>query len=313
MKSNLIINGILALSLAFAGCDSTEDAPTGKNPDTAEIVAVDRFSDSFATLFKRSANPEMPATNAPVDFDVAPFKTQSYGPDGQIVRYYNFDVNPLPPAPIYVLFKAGSDSPVAGQLNIIDLIPGEAGYNDFWQVYKVTVPDGYVANQVTSFDEILSNNYAIEILDKVVNCPVVPYGSTADENLNGQPNTLFRGWYKGKVVYYFSFEEKDLVVTNNGLTPLSPVYVTFNVNPDSENPQSGPASGVKFEENGVQSHNVIETLPDDADYSPLWSVQVYDNADFNNVSNLQTAKTANILMRNAMNVNCPVVYIGSNP
>ena len=103
--------------------------------------------------------------------------------------------------------------------------------------------------------------------------------------------------------------EKILQLDENNFTPTSPIYVTFNINPDATNPNSGPASGVMMEPGSVQTHSVIATIPSDDDYSSLWSVFVYDNADFDNVTNLTTAATANILMKNAMYVNCPVVYI----
>jgi len=51
------------------------------------------------------------------------------------------------------------------------------------------------------------------------------------------------------------------------------------------------------------------TLPEDEDYSPLWIVYVYYNADFDSVKNLETAMAAIILVEAAMNVNCPVVFI----
>jgi hypothetical protein len=58
-----------------------------------------------------------------------------------------------------------------------------------------------------------------------------------------------------------------------------------------------------------QTHNVLETLPDDEGYSPLWDVDVYDNADFDAVSDLESAQAANILATGVALVNCPVVSI----
>jgi hypothetical protein len=52
---------------------------------------------------------------------------------------------------------------------------------------------------------------------------------------------------------------------------------------------------------------VVWTLPSDSEYSPLWSVNVYDNADFDSVSDLTSATAANILEFNTATVNCPVV------
>ena len=36
----------------------------------------------------------------------------------------------------------------------MDAIPGEAGYSDFRQVVRVTVPAGYVANTHASLDDV---------------------------------------------------------------------------------------------------------------------------------------------------------------
>ena len=48
------------------------------------------------------------------------------------LTYTNFDVQSTTPAPIYVLFRKGESAPVAGQPNIVDVIPGDPGHNDFW-------------------------------------------------------------------------------------------------------------------------------------------------------------------------------------
>lgn len=300
---------LVASSVLISSCEKEED-PVPKNPDEAEIAAVDRFSDEAAELMKRSADPSLPGPNEPVDFDVEGFITTSFGPAGQQVKYYNFDVQPTKPAPLYVMFREGEEDPVAGQLNIIDVIPGDQDYNDFWQIYKVSVPSSYQANILTSYQGILDAGYTIEKTDTLVNCPVVPYGSTATRRLGNESSDLHRGWYKGKLAYYFTFEEKALTVTSAGTVPLSPVYVCFSKNPDVNDPTSGPPSGFIYEPGTFQTHNVIATIPSDDDYSPLWIVHVYDNADFNNVSDLASAESASILMESAMNVNCPVVFIG---
>jgi len=308
-SSFLRITLLSLVSVIFIQCSEDDSSIEPKDPNSAEIVSVDRFSDEAAVLMKRSDNSELPGANDPINFDVGDFITQGLGPNGEIVKYYNFDVQPLTPAPIYVLFKEGESDPVQGQLNIINVIPGDLGYNDFWIIYKVIVPDDYVPNTVTSLSDIVSKGYSIEYTNTLVNCPVVPQGSTASLRLGTESNQIDRGWYKGEIVYYFTFMEKELEATSGGTNPISPIYVTFNINPDDMNPESGPASGSVTEPGSVQTHSVLATLPDDVDYSPLWSVYVYDNADFDNVSDLQTAEAANILAQGVMYVNCPVVYI----
>lgn len=134
---------LFAISLTIAACDdgsATSNQAQAKDPATTAKVSVDRFSDKAGHLMQRSATPALPAANQPIAFDSGePFITAGLGPRGEHVRYYNFDVQPTVPAPIYAFFRAGG-LPVDGQLNVVDVVPGDPGYNDFWQVHKVTVP-----------------------------------------------------------------------------------------------------------------------------------------------------------------------------
>jgi hypothetical protein len=292
--------------LAVAGCGSNSGG-TGSvhDPATAPVASIDRFSAQAGHLQVRSSSNGLPAANAAVNFDQGPFITQGFGPTGQIVKYYNFDVQPASPAPIYAFFEAGASSPVAGQLNVIDTIPGDAGYNDFWQVMMVTVPNGYVANTIASLSEIRAAGYTITPTNTLVNCPVVPAGSTATLRLGGGSPGLTQGWYRDHVVNYFNFSEATLTLTN-GATPTAPIYVTFNINPDQ--PNGGPPSGFKTEAGSTQTHNVAASVPGQAGYSPLWAVAIYDDADFASVSNLTTAMAATSVASGPL-VNCPIVSV----
>ncbi|MCB0282853.1 MAG: hypothetical protein KDF60_09765 [Calditrichaeota bacterium] len=304
------IFGLLIISCSDD--DSTGPDMSPLNPDTAPKASIDRFSADAGVLFVRDAMNGLPAANAPIDFDSGePFITKGLGPDGEHVQYYNFDVQPLESAPIFALFREGESMPVDGQLNIVGVIPGDAGYNDFWHVNKVTVPADYEANTVTSVTEIYDKGYTIEKTNMVVNCPIVPEGSTAAMRYNNADNGLTRGWYDSKVVFYFNFVEKDLIVTvpssGNPIVPVSDILVTFNINPGETG--GGPPSGFVTENGTAQTHNVVQTIPSDAEYSPLWDVDIYDNADFANVSDWQSAQNANLLATGAALVNCPIVSV----
>lgn len=312
MKTFKLILSLLITLFIFAKCEKEDSEPYIHNPDEAMKVNVDRFSENFGTLFVRSSENNFPGPNEPIDFDQIPFITQGIGPNGEIVKYYNFDVLPVQSAPIFVLFKESEDMPVKGQLNIIDVIPGDDHYNDFWHVHKVTVPDNYVANTIASLDDLIATGYLIERTNIIVNCPVVPKGSIADLRFTSEePTGLIRGWYKNQIVFYFTFEEKKLTVEipaeGHPDVPLSDILVTFNINPDQEG--GGPPSGFVTEPGTEQTHNVPETLPTDEDYSPLWDVDVYDNADFDNVSDWMSAQNANILGEGVALVNCPIVSV----
>jgi hypothetical protein len=292
-----------------SSCDPDDDEVEIYNPDTAQKVSVDRFSATAGNLQVRTAANGLPAPNQAVNFDADPFITKGLGPQGQHVEYYNFDIQPTLPAPIWVLFRENDpDHPVTGQLNIIDVLPGETGYNDFWQVIKVTVPADYKANEVASYAEIVKRNYHTEPTNMLVNCPVVPEGSTATKRLINEPAGLIRGWYKEKVVFYFSFSEKN-IVTVGGRVPTSPIYVSFVTNYDANNPASGPASGFVTELGSPQTHNVVATLPADNNYSPLWRVDAYNNTAFGSVTNLSTAQAAPAAGTALGLVNCPIVKI----
>jgi hypothetical protein len=300
MKKLLGIAIVLATASACGGDEPPVDV---YDPDTAPVASVDRFSAEAGTLMVRDANNGLPEADQPIDYDQAPFMTQGLTPDGQVVTYYNFDVQPTEPAPIFVMFREGEDTPVSGQLNIVDVIPGGAGYNDFWQVNKVIVPADYVANSMASLADINASGYPIEPTETLVNCPVVPAGSTAAMRVGGGSPGLTRGWYQGQVVSYFSFEEAPL---SGAIVPTSPIYVTFNINPDQ--PDGGPPSGFVTEPDGVQTHNVLGSVPGQAGYSPLWSVVIYDNADFDNVSDLTSAMAATTIA-GGPNVNCPLASL----
>jgi hypothetical protein len=97
--------------------------------------------------------------------------------NGEEVFYPDFGMNPATAVPIWV-FITGMDSEgmpqfVEGQQNIIDLVPGDAGYSAFWQVNMVTVDDGYEPNSIRSAEEVRASGFEVMPVEMVVNCPVV--------------------------------------------------------------------------------------------------------------------------------------------
>jgi hypothetical protein len=298
---------IFAALIILSSCKKDKHPLAGpKDPNTAEDVPIDRFSAAAGHLQVRTAGNGLPGPNQPIDFDQQPFITTGLSPDGRSVQYYNFDIQPTTPAPIWEFYKNGQR--VNDQLNIVNVIPGDGTYNDFWQLYKVNVPNDYIANTITSYEELAVSGYTVEKTNNIVNCPVVPKGSTAIKRLNNGDAALTEGWYKGKLIYYFNFFEKPLMVNGSDMVPAIPIYVAFNINPAQ--PGGGPDSGFKTESaTSSQTHNVLTALPSDAGYSPLWSVKVYDNASFDNVMDITTAGAAPLVLANAGLVNCPVVEI----
>lgn len=265
-------------------------------------ASIDRFSTAAGHLQVRTASNHLPGPNQPVNFDEGPFITHGFGPHGEHVAYYNFDVQPLTPAPWYVLIRQGESAPIKDQYPIIDALPGDSGYNDFHVVINVTVPASYKANSVTSAAAIRAAGYAMAKTTMIVNTPIVPEGSTARLRLGGASAALGTGWFDGKTVRFFTFTERPLT---GAIVPVSPIFVTFNKNPGTDG--GGPGSGFKTEPGSLQAHNVVATLPSDAGYSPLWQVSVYDNTAFDMVHDLMSVQQAKILAANVATVNCPIV------
>jgi len=292
--------GLMAVALAVIGC-----GPAPKDPNTAPLAPIDRFSDRAGHLQVRSATSQLPGPNVPVDFDQPPFITQGLSPSGRPVRYYNFDVQASKAAPVYFLVRMCEGQPVPNQLPLFDVLPGDSGYSDFRRVVNVEVPRTYVPNTVSSVAD-LSPKWPREETPAIVNYPIVPNHSVASLRLGGGAATLNSGWYRGQVVKFFKFAERPLK-SADGTVPTSPIFVTFNVNPDL--PGGGPGSGFVVERGGEQTHNVVATLPTDPGYSPLWQVNVYDNAAFRGVKDLATAQKAKILAAGVALVNCPIVEV----
>ena len=235
--ASLIAIGFAPQTVAAQDKNAGHSAPSAKplDPDEAPIAAVDRFSAKAAHLQLRTADNDLPGPNEPVDFDREPFITQGLSPStGKPVRYYNLDVQSTTPAPVYVLYREGEEKPVVGQLDIIDSLPGEVGYNDFRQVWKVLVPKTYVANSIADAATLREAGFKTEATDVLRNMPVVPDRSRARARLKSESAKLESAWYRGEVAKYFSFEEATQSAAGSSV-PLSPIYVTFNVNPDQAN------------------------------------------------------------------------------
>jgi len=285
------------LGILLAACGDPRHAPI--DPATAPRAAIDRFSDEAGTVFRRSVRATLPGPDQPIDFDREPFLLRGLGPAGEPVEYYNFDVRTRLAQPFRLLYRQG-DGVRIRQGAIVNVIPGDPHYTDIWQVVRVYVPDDTPPNAITSVEQIFDGAYREEHTNRLINCPVVPAGSTATRRL-GADAELSQGWYRGKVVSYFSYEEA-FETDPNGAVPVADLFVTFNTNGDR-------TSGYVREPGTPQTHNVLAALPSDPGYSPLWTIVVYDNSAFAAVTNLAAARSAPVIHPNLFILNAPVVAL----
>jgi hypothetical protein len=307
VRTALIIAALLALN-----SQPVKAALQPVDPAKAPIAAVDRFSDSAGTLLRRSADNHLPGPNEPIDFDNPPsglipsdnFDVWGFSPAGEPALYYHLDVQSTTPAPVYILYREGEDKPVADQLDIIDTLPGEQGYNDFRQVWKVWVPKDYVANTITDASLLQQAGYKMEKTDELLNMAVVPDKSRARVRWGGGSLELQRAWYHDQVAKFFLFDEAPLSVSGDKV-PVSPIYDGFTINPG----QPGGEKEFCTDPNTTQTHNVVATMPGDKAYSPLWLRVVYDSAACPSVHNLETALQAKKVAANVLLINCPMVSV----
>jgi hypothetical protein len=207
-------------------------------------------------------------------------------------------VRPRLPAFIRFLIREDDGGPVE-QGAIVNAIPGDPRYSDMWQVVRVFVPRDTAPNTITSLGQVFDGAYREVHTGQLINCPVVPEGSTAAKRIGGTAN-LRQGWYRDQVIFYFTFAERQVVTTAGGSVPLADLFVTFNVNGDR-------ASGYVKEMGTAQTHNVLAALPADASYSPLWTIRVYDNSAFDAVRDLAAARAAPVVDNSLFILNAPVV------
>jgi len=220
------------------------------------------------------------------------------------VEYYDFGTNtPLvgensvQTQPIWVFIHGmnpdGTPDLVEGQHNIIDVVPGEPGYSDLWQVVFVTVPDDYEADSIRSAEEARDSGYETETTDMFVNCPIVPAGTTLEGG-----KELVQGWNDGEEVFYPDF----------GANPptTAPIWVFIHgMNAD------GTPDFVEGQS------NIIDTVPGDADYTAFWRVNMvtvpegYEPNSIRSAADVLAAGFA--IAETDMVVNCPVTEVAAAP
>jgi hypothetical protein len=303
-----------ALGIVAVACSARSSArppastTSTLDPTTAPKVPIDRFSDAAAHLWMRSVVPGLPAANAPIDFDdpKLPFLIHGLGPVGEHLDYYNFDVQSETPAQLY-RFTRGDGSAIPMQLDIVDVLPGQGGYSDFWQINEVTVADDYIANTITSLGALNAADLPTVSTTLFTNSVMVPDGSSATLRIRNESPALVQGWYRDQVVAFLRFDEETYSLIR-GKVPTAPIYVTYKKNPDPADNTSGALSGVELDAHG-RSHNVVFELPGASWYSPLWAVTIYDDRDFGTVKDLPTAAKARVVSRERVTVNGPVVAV----
>jgi len=181
---------------------------------SAPLVAVDRFSDPAASLFRRGRDPRLPAPGVKFSLDDAPFLLSLRGPDGAEGRCYALDLHPDRPARMYVFYDQVGNYHLA-QFPVVDVVPGMPGYNDLWDVWKVVTPDGFKESNwlrdAATVEKLLADpasGYTAASTGVLVNHPIVPEGTAASMKADGKSGEAVRkfAWFRGSRAPFLFFE-----------------------------------------------------------------------------------------------------------
>jgi hypothetical protein len=181
-------------------------------------------------------------------------------------------------APIWVVTN-GPD----GQRNVVDVAPGDRGYTPLWRVTMVTWKAGVTPRMLRSAADVQAARRAGDVTLRrtttVVNCPVLGFG---------QRQTL--GFFRTKLIQYLDLGPVKLARGND----VEPIWAVTN--------------------GTSEQHNVIDVVPGQPDYTPLWRVTKVTWKDgvaprpLTSSAAVRRAAAAGdvTLTPTAMVVNCPV-------
>ncbi len=268
-RLGLLLAGIalsVPLSVVRGAAPRTEASPDyGLD---APLLEVDRFSDAAGTLLRRSAIPSLPAPNAPIDLDASPFAVSVETPGGAARRCYDLDVRPVAPARYYVFYDRIGNYQL-GQFPIVDVAPGDPGYSDLWDIWKVIVPDGFrpfnAIRDASTVERLLADptsGYAAYRTGILLNGPIVPEGSRAGRKADDRDGSaaLLYAWYRGKRAPYLYFEGS--LRAEGESAPVSEMRVL--------SAPSGLPLGLAFSDH--ESQVTVGAAPKGPGYSPLHRV-----------------------------------------
>jgi hypothetical protein len=229
---------------------------------TTPFVEVDRFSDAAGTLLRRSADPTLPKPNEAFSLDDARFSVPVLGPGGFSAKCYDLDVRPSRPNRYYVFYDTLNYYRI-GQFPVIEKVPGDPGYSDLWDIWKIVTPDSFrETNWVrdSAMVEKLINDpnsgFKAASTGIYLNAPVVPLGTTASSKAEGRAGnaTMLYAWYRGKRAPFLYFEG-SLHLTPDGQIPVAKLTEATG---DKRWPAGDPASAA--------------TWPKGPGYSPLVAI-----------------------------------------
>jgi hypothetical protein len=174
------------------------------------------------------------------------------------------------------------------QKPIIDTLPKQAHYSDFFELVGVDAPDGYNANDIKSRATLLRAGYDLVYAGRIVNCPLVGPKAKLEPPKKGKAMAeypLVEVWYRGQTVQCLLMDGGAHLTDKGGKvfktfgTAITPEKKEFRVAAtDVYTLITGAFTGADRVSNiPVPSNDVFRHTPDSPGYSPLtkiWDVTV---------------------------------------
>ncbi|MSR84689.1 MAG: hypothetical protein EXS58_17530 [Candidatus Latescibacteria bacterium] len=285
---------------------------TARFPAYVPRAVIDRFSDAAGLFYRRSENAKLPGPDKPIDFDSSICLQRGFGPNSEIIWFYNFDAKGTVPAPVYVLVDR-IGQPLPGQLPIFDLLPGDPGYSDLWQIYKVRILErDYPPNSLSSFQVLKDGAYEITATNEVMHCVLAPAGSKASQRFDSStPSAAQQGWYRDQIVDYLLFENPNSTAQVDfgaGKVNAPEMFAFFENDLD-------PSDGFALDPLATGTHNVATRLPGQEGYAPLWVLTIFKLDFFDQVKSVANAldqsrdETSLLTLPGLLYVDAPIVKV----
>ncbi|MFH1132494.1 MAG: hypothetical protein V1754_14250 [Pseudomonadota bacterium] len=220
--------------------------------------------------------------------------------DGKLVEFYDFgefvptDANwfptyeKFPGMPVnimYVWTDKNGDPSLNSQFPIVDTLPKQAYYSDFFYIVLVVPPNNYVPNSIKSRGSLLLADFELKHTGVVLNCPVVGQSASL-EDTRGKTFNNYRKlqlWYRNTTTYCMAMEGGIVLFPQDG----APFAKTFSSPVATGQNEVRVAAGKIFTLTSsaysgadrvtgipVPQNDIFRYAPGSVEYSPL--VQIWD-------------------------------------
>jgi|GEM_PF-5904605 hypothetical protein len=200
----------------------------------------------------------------------------------------SYDKFPGMPVQAMYVWKKPSGEPDFDQRPIIDRLPFQAEYSDFFEIVWVKPSGDYKTNDIKSRATLLRADFELEYSGAVLNCPLIG----AEASLQQSSATVMaryrklRLWYRNQSAFCITMEGSDALYSTDGLPQPKSVAQTVTgsrkeirvIPAEVYTLQASTYSGADLVTGiAVPQNNIFRYGPGQNDYSPLskvWKVTV---------------------------------------